>query len=390
MTPSPTSLELIHRLVGFDTVSARSNMALIDYVRDYLARHGIASRIVPNADGTKANLFATIGPEVPGGIALAGHTDVVPVEDQTWSSDPFRVTERDGRLYGRGTADMKSFIAVALALVPAFKARNLKRPIHLCLSYDEEVGCFGMPALLRLLGTELPKPSIAIIGEPTSMRVANAHKGIVVQRVTITGREWHSSAPQYGANAITLMARFVTFLDELQAELETAGDTGAVPGLEFDPPWTTINVGTIAGGTALNIVAGRCELLWEFRALPGVDPGLILARVESFLSGELLSRLRARAPEGTIEMTQLCAVPALRPEPDGAAETLARRLTGQNATVTVAFASEAGQFQEAGISAVLCGPGDIAQAHKPDEFITRDQVAQCEAFLLRIADWASQ
>lgn len=384
---NPAIIPMIRRLVGYDTVSARSNLALIEDVRDYLGSHGIAARLVPNGDRTKANLYATIGPDVPGGLVLSGHTDVVPVEGQEWSSDPFTLAERDGRLYGRGAVDMKSFIAIALALVPAFKARRLKRPIHLFLSYDEEVGCFGAPHLLRLLGTELPKPALAIIGEPTSMRVVNAHKGVSAQATTIVGREAHSSAPQLGVSAIALMGRFMTFLDRLARELEAEGDSRAMPGLDFDPPWTTLNLGMIQGGTALNIIARECRLAWEFRPLPGADVEAILARVEEFVATEL--RPVVRAVGGDVVTERLCTVPALRPEANGLAETLALQLTGQNRTATAAFGSESGQFQDAGISAVMCGPGDIAQAHKPDEFIALDQLAACETFLLRLADWAA-
>jgi acetylornithine deacetylase len=382
-------LPLIGRLVGFDTVSVRPNMALIEAVRDYLAGHGVAVRVVPNEDGTKANLFATIGPQVPGGVALSGHTDVVPVEGQAWSTDPFTLTARDGRLYGRGTADMKSFIAIALALVPEFKRRRLKRPIHFCFSYDEEITCAGVLSLLALLGTELPKPALAIIGEPTSMRVVNAHKGVSAQATTIVGREGHSSAQHKGANAIAHMGRFMGFLDRLAEALRAEGESNAIPGLDFDPPWTTLNFGSIRGGTAMNIIARDCRLAWEFRPLPGVDAEAIYDRAERFLEETLRPALRAQAPEGTAMTDRVCVVPALRPEKNGPAEALALQLTGLNAPVTAAFGSEAGHFQDVGISAVMCGPGDIAQAHKPDEFIAVDQLAACESFLLRLADWAA-
>jgi acetylornithine deacetylase len=382
-------LPLVGRLVGFNTVSVLPNMALIEAVRDYLAGHGIAARIVPNADGTKANLFATVGPDVPGGVALSGHTDVVPVEGQDWSSDPFAATRRGDRLYGRGTADMKGFIAVALALVPEFKKRRLKRPIHFCFSYDEEITCLGVVSLLKLLGRELPKPALAIIGEPTSMRVVNAHKGVSAQATTIVGRDGHSSAPHKLANAITYMGRFIAFLDRLAEELREEGDRNAIPGLDFDPPWTTMNLGAIHGGTAMNIVARECRLMWEFRPLPGVDAEAIYGRAQRFLDETLRPALLAQAPEGSIKTERVAVVPALRPEKSGPAEALALQLTGLNAAVTAAFGSEAGHFQDAGISAVMCGPGDIAQAHKPDEFIAVDQLAQCERFLLKLADWAA-
>jgi acetylornithine deacetylase len=383
-----TPLEMIRRLVAHDTTSHKSNTALIDEVRAYLESHGIESRLVPDETGKKANLFATIGPGEAGGVALAGHTDVVPVEGQPWSSEPFTLSQRDGRLYGRGTADMKSFIAVALALVPEFKQRGLKKPIHLCLSYDEEIGCFGMPRLLAKLGAELPKPALAIIGEPTEMKVVHAHKGVWSQSTTITGRDGHSSAPQRGVNAILYMGRFIAYLEALGERLRQRGAQGSPPGLDFDPPWTTVGIGRIHGGTAMNIIPRTCTLDWELRVLPGLSPASIRAEVDAWLRDELLPQLRRDAPEATIVTQKIAAVPALQPEENGAAEALALRLTGANRAVTAAFASEAGQFQETGISAVMCGPGSIAQAHQPDEFIALEQVQACEAFLRRLADWA--
>ena len=380
---------MIRRLVAFDTTSSKSNLALIDAVRGYLAAHGVESRLVPDESGAKANLFATIGPAIEGGVALAGHTDVVPVEGQPWSSEPFTLAERDGRLYGRGTSDMKSFIAIALALVPEFQKRGLKRPLHLCFSYDEEIGCFGMPRLLAKLGRELPRPALAIIGEPTEMKVVHAHKGVWSQSTTITGRDGHSSAPQRGVNAILYMGRFIAYLERLGERLREQGMRGVPPGLEFDPPWSTVGMGRIRGGTAMNIIPRTCTLDWEVRVLPGIEPAPIRAEVDAWLRDELLPQLRRDAPEATIVTEKIAAVPALQPEENGVAETLALRLTGANRAVTAAFASEAGQFQETGISAVMCGPGSIAQAHQPDEFITLEQVAAGEAFLRRLADWAA-
>ena len=380
---------MIRRLVAFDTTSSKSNLALIDAVRGYLAAHGVDSRLIPDESGAKANLFATIGPAVEGGVALAGHTDVVPVEGQPWTSPPFTLAERDGRLYGRGTSDMKSFIAIALALVPEFQKRGLKRPLHLCLSYDEEVGCFGMPRLLARLGRELPKPALAIIGEPTEMKVVHAHKGVWSQSTTITGRDGHSSAPQRGVNAILYMGRFIAYLERLGERLREQGMRGVPPGLEFDPPWTTVGIGRIRGGTAMNIIPRTCTLDWELRVLPGVEPASIRAEVDAWLRDELLPQLQRDAPEASIVTDKIAAVPALQPEENGAAETLALRLTGANRAVTAAFASEAGQFQETGISAVMCGPGSIVQAHQPDEFISLAQVTAGEAFLRKLADWAA-
>jgi acetylornithine deacetylase len=387
--PAPSSTAMLARLVAHRTVSSDSNLALIEDVRRYLESFGVASRLVPNADGTKANLVATIGPSVAGGAVLSGHTDVVPVEGQPWSSDPFALVERDGRLYGRGSSDMKGFIACALAAVPALVHAKLQRPIHLCLSYDEEIGCFGAPHAIELFGRELPTAALCIVGEPTMMRVVVGHKSSWVNRVEIVGREAHSSAPHLGANAIVYMGRFLAFLDTLQAELRAKGLADAVPGVAFDPPWTTLGIGLIHGGTAANIVARECKLTWEFRALPGADPAAIYAQAAAKIA-EFDALIKKEAPEASVTMTRYAAIPGLKPEIDGPAAKLALALTGANRTETVAFGTEAGQFQAAGISTVICGPGDIAVAHKTDEYTTRDQLAQCDAFIAKLADWASR
>lgn len=387
--PSRAAVEMLARLVGFATVSTRSNMELIDYVRDFLAGHGIEAVVIADPVAPKANLFATVGPVQDGGVALSGHTDVVPTEGQPWTGDPFTLIERDGRLYGRGSADMKGFIAVALSLVPELKRRKLKRPLHFCLSYDEELGCFGAPSMIARLGRDLPRPELVVIGEPTSMQVANAHKGIRIQTTEITGRAGHSSRPERGLNAIVMMGRFIAILDRLAAELREAGERGAIPGLGFDPPYTSINLGKIAGGTALNIIARECRLEWEFRPLPGVDAEAILARLEAMIEAELRPHLAAHAPDAKITTLPNCVVSAFRPEPNGAAEALALSLTGHNRAVTVSFGSEGGQYQDAGLSTIMCGPGSIDQAHLPDEFVSLEQLASCERFLRRLADWAA-
>ncbi|WP_425450487.1 acetylornithine deacetylase [Virgifigura deserti] len=387
--PTYSTIEMIERLVAFDTVSARSNLGLIDFVRDYLAGHGIDSRLTFDTRREKANLFATIEPQTGGspggGIVLSGHTDVVPVEGQPWDTDPFRVVVKDGRLYGRGTADMKSFIAIALALVPELRARDLKTPIHLALSYDEEIGCLGVPALLRDIADALPAPRLAIIGEPTLMRIANRHKGVLAFETRVTGRDGHSSGTHRGVNAVVHAAEIIGFLDRLATERRRQGpfDDG------FDPPYTTLNIGTIEGGAALNIIPRHCAFKWEFRPVPADDPAAIPARLDSFVAETVLPRMRGTAPEADVTTTPRCAVPALLPEADSPAEALARSLTGANTTVGAAFATEAGLFQEAGIPAIVCGPGSIEQAHQPNEFIALEQVAACEAFLRRLADWAA-
>ncbi len=383
------SVALLARLVAHRTVSSDSNMDLIADVRAYLAGHGVESRLVPNADGTKANLLATIGPNVPGGAVLSGHTDVVPVEGQPWSSDPFALVERDGRLFGRGSSDMKGFIACALAAVPQLVAAKLARPIHLCFSYDEEIGCFGAPHAIALFGAELPRPALCVVGEPTMMRPVVAHKGSWVNETRIVGREAHSSAPHLGANAIVYMGRFLVYLDELQQALRARGQADAVPGVDFDPPWTTVGIGKISGGTAANIVPRECRLTWEFRALPGVDGEAIHAGAQAKIDA-LDAAIKREAPEASVTLHRYANIPPMRPELDGPAAKLAMSITGANAPITVAFGTEAGQFQQAGISTVICGPGDIAVAHKTDEYTTREQLAQCDRFIGKVAEWAAR
>jgi acetylornithine deacetylase len=382
--PSAAVLDLLDRLVGFDTVSARSNLALIRFVAELLAQRGLEARLTYHPGGEKANLYATVGPGGPGGIVLSGHTDVVPVEAQPWTTDPFRLARRGTRLYGRGTTDMKGFIATALALLPEMLAEPLAIPIHFAFSFDEEVGCAGVPHLLAELGTALPQPAIALIGEPTEMRPVTAHKGIHGFVTSFRGRDGHSSAPQRGAGAIIPAAEAIAFLGRVAEELKQAAPADS----PFDPPYTTLNVGTISGGTAINILPRECRFVWEFRPIPETDADALVRRFESHLKGELLPRMRRTAPEAEIVNERICAAPPLRPEPDGAAERLARALTGANASGTVAFATEAGLFQQKGISAVVCGPGSIAQAHQPDEFIEEDQLAQCEAMLRKLIQMA--
>lgn len=383
-TPIDDAVALLARLVGFDTVSAHSNLALIHWVADYLRGHGIDPVLLPDPTGAKANLFATIGPELPGGVVLSGHTDVVPANEADWESDPFALTERDGRLFGRGTADMKGFLAVALALVPRLQASRLARPVHLAFSYDEEVGCLGAPALVEHIRSNLPPPALVIVGEPTSMLPVNAHKGMHCFDTTVMGLEGHASAPHKGASAIRYAADLVRFLALLAEDRrETARDE------RFDPPYGTINVGTIAGGTARNVIARSCTLKWEYRSLPTDDVAALKGRFDRYVRDDVLARLRAETPAGAIETEQVVYVPALQPDPDGAAEALARRLTGANDAGTVAFGTEAGLFQQGGFPTVVIGPGDIAVAHRPNEHITREELARGGRFLAGVAEWAA-
>jgi len=377
--------EMLARLIAFDTTSAGSNLALIEFARAYLAEHGIESRLTYDDSRAKANLYASVGPAGPGGVVLSGHTDVVPVAGQPWQSDPFTLTERDGRLYGRGTSDMKSFIALALALMPDMLAAGLKRPLHLALSYDEELGCLGAPRMIADIAANLPKPAIVIVGEPTRLKLGNRHKGCYGFQIDIQGRDGHSSATHRGVNAITHAAAVVDFIEAIAKRHRREGpfDEG------FDPPYTTLNVGEIAGGSAVNIIARHCRVGWEFRPIPVVDPGRVIAEVETYLAEVLRPRLTARAPEAKAEMWADCVVPPLVPRADSPGADLMRRLTGANETIGLAFATEAGQFQEIGIDAIVCGPGSIEQAHQPDEFIELSQIAEGEAFLRRLIGWAA-
>ncbi len=335
-------VEMIERLVSFDTTSRESNLALIHFVRDYLASHGVEATLIHDQSGLKANLYATIGPEDVPGIVLSGHTDVVPVDGQPWDTDPFEVVEKDGRLYGRGTADMKSFSATALALVPEFLARPLKTPIHLALSFDEEVGCLGAPLMIGRLGGQLGVlPRIAIIGEPTNMTVANAHKGIRCYRTRVRGLEVHSSDTHLGVNAIECAARLIGFLMQLAAEMKSR----ATADCKFDPPYTTVHVGTIEGGTAQNIVPLDCAFTWEYRLIPGTDAEEILARFNKFANETVLPLMHAVDADTSIETELLGEVPGLMPDAGSPAESLVMGLARTNSLQAVSYCTEAGQFR---------------------------------------------
>ncbi len=349
------------------------------------AGSGFEPRIAPNAAGDKAALLVTIGPEVDGGIVLSGHTDVVPVEGQPWTGDPFVLREADGRLYGRGACDMKGFAACALAAAPSFLAAKLDRPIHLLLSYDEETTCLGSLDFIRRFGVELPRPAAVIVGEPTLCQVADAHKGVATFRTVVKGVEAHSAQPSLGANAISAACEIVAEIDRLAREEEAR--PGADP--RFDPPYATYHVGSIAGGTARNIFARECAIGWEFRGLPGMSSAEALAKVQRFVDEVALPRLRRNRPEPAIETAMDVDVPGLAPDPGSPAATLALRLARANAAVAVSFATEAGHFQRAGLSTVVCGPGSIAQAHKPDEFVSVDELRRCLQFLFDLG-WELQ
>ena len=371
--------ELIERLVAFPTVSDNSNLDLIAFVRDYLAEWQVPARLTFDKEGRKANLFATIGTG-PGGIVLSGHSDVVPVADQRWSSDPFRVVERDGRLYGRGTADMKSFLALVLARVPELAERPLPEPVHLSFSYDEELGCLGVPSLIADLAGAGIRPRLALIGEPTSMQVANAHKSRQSFETRIRGVPGHASDPERGVSAIEAAGEALAFIARMAEDARKRARTDG----DFTPPYTSYNVGTMAGGSAINIIAASASFGWEFRTVPWDSARDEFARFTGFVEGDLKLRLKARAAEADIETETLSWVAGLVPDPSSPAERLALALTGLNRSRTIAFGTEAGLFQEAGIPAVICGPGSIEQAHRADEYIELSQIAVCDAFLDRL------
>ena len=381
--PIAAAKELLARLVAFDTESAKSNIALIRFVEDYLAQHGIASARVPTPDGEKASLFATIGPSDRPGLALSGHTDVVPVAGQRWDSDPFTLTERDGRLYGRGSCDMKGYLACALAMVPQFKSRRLNLPIHLAFSYDEEVGCTGVRPMIAELGKRLPLPRMVFVGEPTEMGVVDAHKGPVRWRVELTGRAAHSSMPHYGVNAIAYAGRLLGELLRMEEDLKAGAQDP-----RFDPPWTTLQITQIDGGTASNVVPVPCWFGWEIRALPGFDPMLLDRRLRTFAETHCLPEMRRIAPEAQIGIAATNQVAAYAADAGSGIVPLALQLAGQNETYAVSYCTEAGLFQGGGAPAIVCGPGNIAQAHTANEFVSVVELEKCLRFLARLADWA--
>jgi acetylornithine deacetylase len=383
---TPAALEILETLVAFDTTSRGSNLELIAWVEGYLDRHGVPHRRVPNADGDKSNLLATIGPKAEGGVVLSGHTDVVPVDGQPWSTDPWTLTEKAGRLYGRGTCDMKAFLALSLAAVPDLVAAGPAKPVHLAFSYDEEVGCLGAPSMIEVIRRELPKPACVVVGEPTDMMAVNGHKGIATFRVTVTGREAHSSQTQQGVSAIMEAVKLMSFLGQLAQRLEREAD----PASPFTPKGPTLTIGLVNGGTAHNIIARECGFTFDLRCPPGFDTETVLAPFYAEARA-LDAQLKARAPEAGILVEKKTDVPPFAPEPDGRAEALARRLAGDNGPPrVVAFAAEAGQFQRGGFSTVICGPGSIAQAHQPDEYLERSQLERGAAFMRRLVEWSAE
>ncbi|MCC5883074.1 MAG: acetylornithine deacetylase [Halomonas sp.] len=370
--------EMLERLVGFATVSRDSNLDLIAFVESYLDEHGVKHWRVESDDGKKANLLARIGPDVEGGVVLSGHTDVVPVDGQPWSTDPFTLVDKgDGRLYGRGTCDMKGFIACALAQLPEWKAHGLTKPIYLALSYDEEVGCIGAPRMIERLMADHPRPAAVIVGEPTMMQPVVAHKGATNLRTTVTGRASHSSQVDQGVSAIHVAARLVTKIEDVMSELRAEGRVDEA----FNVAHSSLHVGKIAGGTAINIMARECTFEWEIRHLPSDRFEELFERVNAF-AAELEAEMQRRAPETSIVTEALnVTVPALADDNNAEVLALCHELLGEQPSGAVAYATEAGQFQRVGLPTVICGPGSIRQAHQPDEYIEIEQLAAGTRFM---------
>ncbi|MFN3770927.1 MAG: acetylornithine deacetylase [Ectopseudomonas guguanensis] len=381
-----TSRDLLARLIAFPTVSRDSNLALIDFVRDYLEGLGLSCELDYNAERSKANLHARIGPAGGGGVMLSGHSDVVPVDGQAWSVPAFALTERDGLLYGRGTADMKGFIACVLAAVPRMLTRPLRRPLHIALSYDEEVGCLGVRSLVERLRASPERPAICLIGEPTEMRPVLGHKGKLAMRCQVHGAACHSAYAPQGVNAIEYAAKLIGKLGEIGAQLAAPARRDA----RFDPPYSTVQTGLIQGGRALNIVPAECQFDFEVRALPADDPQQVARDLRVYAETELLPQMRAVSAASAIEFQALSAYPGLATDPQGEAAELLALLSGSRDFSTVAFGTEGGLFDEAGIATVICGPGSMEQGHKPDEFVSLQQLDACDALLARLAQWLQQ
>jgi acetylornithine deacetylase len=383
MVPVNKTIEILAALVGFDTVSRNTNLPLIGWVEDYLGRLGVPSRRIPDASGAKANLWATIGPAGVPGIILSGHTDVVPVDGQAWSSDPFRLAERDGRLYGRGATDMKGFDACCLAAVPAMIARPLSRPIHLAFSYDEEVGCVGVRGLIASLPYGGAMPAACVVGEPTGMNVVTGHKGKRSYRVTVRGRTCHSSLAPQGVNAVEYAARLIVKIREIGERLARHGPRDPL----YDVPYSTAHTGVVQGGTALNIVPDACTVEFEFRAIAADDIDALGEEVKAYARDVLEPEMRAVAPEAAIAFELRSGFPGLDTPPDDDVIRLAKTLAGKDRHEKVAYGTEAGLFANAGIPSVVIGPGSIDRAHKADEFIAVAELDACGAFLGRLIEY---
>jgi acetylornithine deacetylase len=378
-----TPRQILDRLVSFPTVSRGSNLDLIDWLEGYLDSHGITAHRHWNEDRQKAALFAHVGPWVPGAVVLSGHSDVVPVDGQTWTTDPWTVTERDGRLYGRGTCDMKGYVALAVWALVEGQHRGLTTPLQLALSYDEEIGCTGAPPMIGAMQGVLPKGGAVIVGEPSLMSLITGHKGGTGYHVHVKGFEVHSSLLPYGVSAIMEGARLIGWVNDQNREIQARPSSPVAA--QFVPPFTTLHVGMIEGGTAHNITAADCRFAVEMRVVPGEDITAYKAAFQAE-AARIDAAIKTVRPEAGVHLDRFFGVPALVPEVDGPAEALVRRLTGANTTGVVSYGTEAGQFQEAGYSAVVCGPGDIAQAHQPDEFLAVSEFQAGQRFMEGLLD----
>ena len=393
MTFPNSTLDWLSKLISFNTVSRYSNLELIHYVSEFCQSLNLAPRLTFNADQTKANLFVTVPATVngetvvTGGFVFSGHTDVVPVDGQAWDTDPFVATIKDEKLYGRGACDMKGFIACALTLLPIAvklsRQGKLSKPIHLALSFDEEVGCLGAPLMIEDLKALGIQPEYCIVGEPTMMRMVTAHKGIQVYRCRVHGKSAHSSLTPQGVNAISYASRIIGFIDELAASLRERNDVGFEQDNAFDVPYSTLSVGTIRGGTATNIVPNLCEFTFDYRNLPHMDDSAILQPIQDFIAS-LLPAMQAVSADTGIELVRQENVPAMNDKDTQALQALIEKLVDDKFRHKVAYATEGGQFTNAGIPTVICGPGDIGNAHKANEFVSLNQLAKCESFLQQI------
>ena len=380
MSTLDDTITLLRDLIAFPTVSADSNLEMIARMAELLEATGARVDLYSDSTGAKANLFATLGPETDGGILLSGHSDVVPVTDQIWSSDPFAMVEVDGRLYGRGTCDMKGFIAACLALAPHFAERVRNRPLHFAFTYDEETGCLGAQALAVDLRARGLHPAVAIIGEPTSMRIIEGHKGCCEYTTRFEGLAGHGSAPDRGVNAVEYAVRYVSRLLELRGDLKARAPAAS----RFDPPWTTINPGALHGGIAHNVIADHAEVEWEMRPVQPGDADFVKAQMKSYVDDTLLPAMRAVWPDAAIHTETIGEIAGLEPVEGNEARRIVGELTGANTADLVAFGTEAGIFQSLGMDVVVCGPGSIEQAHKADEFVELAQLAKCVEMLERL------
>jgi acetylornithine deacetylase len=382
MSPTlPSTIDILARLVSFDSISAKPTHDIVQYICDYLSDHGVEAELSYDEDGNRANVFATIGPQMSGGVILNGHTDVVPVQGQNWSTDPFTLTRKGTRLYGRGAVDMKGFLACVLGSVPMFRSIDLARPIHIAFSYDEEIGGLGMPVLLESMQNHTFNPSIVIVGEPTEMALITGHKGGYEMRTEIVGYEVHACNPTLGVNAISFASKLIQKIESIALRMASS----PYPASPFNPPYCTFNIGTIEGGLVRNATAGRCNFNWEFRQMPGEDGDQIIAEITDYALNELLPAMKSVHPDCSIKITTEAPVPALNDQNAALAAEFVSQITGLNSRDVVSFGTDAGYFSGAGLSTVVFGPGSISRAHKPDEYIETSELEQGLDFLAKLA-----